>query len=65
MNFNYTKNSFPNPLPISNKKLQNNLDSQFILPRRGWQDKQAYARTLAKTKRALELAEIEHLIYRL
>ena len=49
--------------PKINSKLENNAEFKFILPRRGWQDKQAYTRIMAKTKRALELAEIEHLIY--
>lgn len=57
MNSNQTND----PILALDKK-SDNSNPQSILPRRGWQDKQAFARAVVKTKRALDLAEIKHLI---
>jgi hypothetical protein len=45
-----------------NQNQQNHLKSQFILPRQGWQDKQAFVRALIKAKKALDVAEISRLL---
>jgi hypothetical protein len=45
-----------------NQNHQNNLDLQFILPRQGWQDKQAFVRAVIKAKKALDIAEISNLL---
>jgi hypothetical protein len=45
-----------------NQNQQNNLNSQFILPRQGWQDKRAFAIAVIKTKKALDIAEISCLL---
>ena len=47
---------------ISNQNQQNNSNSQFILPRQGWQDKRAFAKAVIKAKKALDIAEISHLL---
>jgi hypothetical protein len=48
-----------NNFESSNRNSNNKLDPQpSLLPRSGWQDRQAFLKTLIKTKRALELAEI-------
>jgi hypothetical protein len=47
---------------ISNQNQQNNLNSQFILPRQGWQDKKAFVRAVIKAKKALDIAEISSTI---
>jgi hypothetical protein len=39
-----------------------NLNSQSILPRQGWQDKQAFVKAVIKAKRALDIAEINNLL---
>jgi hypothetical protein len=41
-----------------------NLESfnQIILPRQGWQDKQAFVRAVIKAKKALDIAEISSII---
>lgn len=41
---------------------QNNSNSQSILPRQGWQDKQAFVKIVIKAKRALDIAEINDLL---
>jgi hypothetical protein len=43
-------------------KDSNNLNSQFILPRQGWQDKRAFATAVVKAKKALDIAEISSII---
>jgi hypothetical protein len=43
-------------------KDSNNLNSQFILPRQGWQDKKAFVRAVIKAKKALDIAEISSTI---
>jgi hypothetical protein len=43
-------------------KDSNNLNSQFILPRQGWQDKQAFVQAVIKAKKALDIAEISNLL---
>ena len=58
MNFNQTNN----PILTSDEKLQNNFNSQSVLPRRAWQDRQAFVRAIVKTKRVLDIVEIEHLV---
>jgi hypothetical protein len=45
-----------------NHNHQNNLNSQFILPRQGWQDKKNFARAVIKAKKALDIAEISYLL---
>jgi hypothetical protein len=47
---------------VSNQNQQNNLNSQFILPRQGWQDKKAFVRAVIKAKKALDIAEISNLL---
>jgi hypothetical protein len=49
-------------LESSNQNQQNNLNSQFILPRQGRQDKQAFVRAVIKAKKALDVAEISRLL---
>ncbi len=36
--------------------------TQFVLPRSGWQDKKAWLKAVIRAKRALDLAEINHLL---
>jgi hypothetical protein len=45
-----------------NQNQSNNLNSQSILPRQGWQDKQAFAIAVIKAKIALDIAEVSNLI---
>jgi hypothetical protein len=45
-----------------NQNSQNDSNSQSILPRQGWQDKQAFVQTVIKAKRALDIAEISNLL---
>jgi hypothetical protein len=45
-----------------NQNYQNNLNSQFILPRQGWQDKKNFVRAVIKAKKALDIAEISYLL---
>ena len=52
MNSNQTKDSIK----------EANSSSQFILPRQGWQDKQAFIKAVIKAKRALDIAEISNLL---
>ena len=40
------------------------VEKPSILPRRGWQDRQAFRKTLIKTKLLLEICEIEDLVSR-
>ncbi|MEO0014384.1 MAG: hypothetical protein RLZZ535_2773 [Cyanobacteriota bacterium] len=47
---------------VSNQNFPNDSNSQFVLPRQGWQDKQAFVQTVIKAKRALDIAEISHLL---
>jgi hypothetical protein len=47
---------------VSNQNQQNNSNSQFILPRQGWQDKQAFVQAVIKAKLALDIAEISNLL---
>jgi hypothetical protein len=50
-------------IDLSKDSANNELNSQsLLLPRTGWQDRQAYFRVLVKTKRALDLAEITALL---
>jgi hypothetical protein len=49
-------------LKVSNQNQQNNSNSQFVLPRQGWQDKQAFVKAVIKAKRALDIAEISNLL---
>lgn len=42
--------------------LLSDRDSQFVLPRSGWQDKKAWLKAIIKAKRALDIAEIEFLL---
>jgi hypothetical protein len=37
-------------------------NSQSVLPRQGWQDKQAFVKVVIKAKRALDIAEINDLL---
>ena len=36
--------------------------SEIVLPRQGWQDKQAFVKAIIKVKRALDIAEISHFL---
>ncbi len=50
-----------------NLELKSDLPSgdrhtQFVLPRSGWQDKKAWLKAVIRAKRALDLAEINHLL---
>ena len=45
-----------------NSNLPDNSDFEMVLPRRGWQDKQALLKVIMKAKRALDIAEISHLL---
>ncbi len=45
-----------------NQNQKNNSNSLSILPRQGWQDKQAFVQTVIKAKRALDIAEISNLL---
>jgi hypothetical protein len=49
-------------LKVSNQNYPNNSTSQSILPRQGWQDKQAFVRAVIKARKALDIAEISNLI---
>jgi hypothetical protein len=49
-------------LELFNQNYQNNLNSQFILPRQGWQDKRAFATAVIQAKKALDIAEISSII---
>ena len=44
----------------------NSLDqknsSKIVLPRQGWQDKQALVKAIIKAKRALDLAEVSYFL---
>ena len=41
---------------------EDNSNSQFVLPRQGWQDKQAFVKAIIKAKRALDIAEISNFL---
>ena len=39
-----------------------NSSSQFILPRQGWQNKQAFLKAIIKAKRTLDIAEVSNFL---
>ncbi|MGL5075680.1 MAG: hypothetical protein ACRDBG_07535 [Waterburya sp.] len=45
-----------------NQNHQNNSSSQPVLPRQGWEDKQAFVKVVIRAKRALDIAEINNLL---
>ena len=58
MNPNQTQNQ----IPVLAQNPTDNSNSQFILPRQGWQDKQAFLKAIIKAKRTLDIAEISNLL---
>lgn len=56
-----TSNKNSNPESF-NRGSKDNSNSQFVLPRQGWQDKQALLKALIKAKRALDIAEISNFL---
>jgi hypothetical protein len=56
-----TLNKDLNP-ELLNQDRQNNINSQSILPRKGWQDNQAFVRAIIKAKKALDIEEISRVI---
>lgn len=44
------------------KSFNHNSKSEFILPRQGWQDREAWIKAVIKAKRALDIAEISILL---
>jgi hypothetical protein len=52
-----------NNFELSKDSVNDELDSQHpLLPRTGWQDRQAFFKALVKAKRSLDIAEITALL---
>ncbi|WP_019503879.1 hypothetical protein [Pleurocapsa sp. PCC 7319] len=52
-------NQIPNKVATAAQKSD---DSSSVLPRQGWQDKQAFIKALIKAKQSLEIAEISNFL---
>ena len=57
-------NQIPNQpqIPARKQDLSASSESALILPRQGWQNKRAFAQAIVKAKKALDIAEITHLL---